>query len=362
MIELWPCPDGVRVEAAPPAPDGPPDGSPGRPHVPPGASPGSESPDAARVWERLCAANPRLHDGPLLTIATVAPGVVRCRRDTYRAFVVDEHVRDEGARVALGVTGVVVHAGRVLFGRRSAQVRRYAGMWETAPRGAVTPDPSEPISPAMLERQLREELEEETGLARDSVHVRAIAMVRDTEARSVDVVYALTPRAGRPPFVEPVPGSLNVPGSMNPRGSLNAPGSVDAHGSLNAPGLLNASGSLSAPESAGAAKPARDAWVSPAPSAAHVWEYTALRWMSCADWIGAEPAHPDARRGRGGPDSPARRGRVERDSAARVGPDSAARRFPAEREVLSPPAAALVAWLARAGLEALAMPEHFTRG
>jgi hypothetical protein len=159
-------------------------------------------PDAAaldREWDRQRAANPRLHDGPVLHVddADPARGVVSCRRSSYRAFVAGHAV---GVRVrSLGVTGVCLDGSLVLLGRRAANVRIYAGLWETAPRGGVAP----PANAATLTFDdlaacLRAEGREELGL--DVTPSRVVAAVVDPEASSLDLVIecAVGPGAADP--------------------------------------------------------------------------------------------------------------------------------------------------------------------
>jgi hypothetical protein len=152
-----------------------------------------------RKWDRCCALNPRLHDGPVLHVDAFDPGtgVVTCRRSSYRAFVAGHAV---GVRVrSLGVTGVCLDADRVLLGRRSANVRIYAGQWETAPRGGVAPPPNAAsLTQDDLAATLRTEAREELGL--DLASRRPVAAVLDPLASSLDVVIecVIGPASGAP--------------------------------------------------------------------------------------------------------------------------------------------------------------------
>ena len=143
-----------------------------------------------REWDRLCALNPRLHDGRVLHVesfdATI--GEIVCRRTTYKAFVAGPAA---GLRVqTLGVTGLCVRSGvggdEVLMGRRGEHVRIYGGLWETAPRGAVEPPALgdvmtfEDLS-ACLVREAREEL----GTSVTVQH--GVGLVSDAAASSLDV-------------------------------------------------------------------------------------------------------------------------------------------------------------------------------
>lgn len=143
-----------------------------------------------REWERLCAINPRLHNGPVLHVESfdAVRGEIVCRRTTYKAFVAG-HVA--GVRVeALGVTGMCVRSGpggdELLVGRRGENVRIYAGLWETAPRGAVEPPTSGDVMSFddLAACLVREGIEE---LGADVVPRACVGLVRDAAASSLDV-------------------------------------------------------------------------------------------------------------------------------------------------------------------------------
>lgn len=139
-------------------------------------------------WRARCAANPRLHDGPVLAVESVdlSTGTIRGRRSTYKRFVAGPAV---GRPItALGVSGVCVRGGaEVLVGRRAAGVRIYGGMWETAPRGAVEPGAKDELGFEDLAACLAEEGREELGPGVVVRAHRAAAAVMDEAARSVDV-------------------------------------------------------------------------------------------------------------------------------------------------------------------------------
>jgi len=151
------------------------------------------------------ASNPRLFDGPILSVVSLESGsddvgAIRVRRGSYAMLAVQnpqipEHV--ETGTDQLSVTAVVLSrdsAGkeRILLGRRGMSTRLYGGMWELGPSGGVdapaadTPLPRL-ITPADLARQVHEECREEMeGLA---LHVESMpAITYDPVARSYDVV------------------------------------------------------------------------------------------------------------------------------------------------------------------------------
>lgn len=150
----------------------------------------SLSGDVEREWSRRCALNPKLHDGPVLHVDRFDPvsGMIVCRRTSYKVFVAG-HVA--GLKVeSLGITGLCLRPGRageeVLLGRRSDRVRIYAGMWESAPRGAVEAPPEvRELDAARLASCLAVEAREELGA---SVRVAGcVGFVRDADASSLDV-------------------------------------------------------------------------------------------------------------------------------------------------------------------------------
>ncbi len=142
-----------------------------------------------REWDRLCAINPRLHDGAVLHVESFDAGLgeIICQRTTYKVFVAGHAA---GVRVeALGVTGICVRKGpegdEMLVGRRGENVRIYAGLWETAPRGAVEAPAGGAMSfddlSACLVREGREELGAEV------TPISCVGLVRDAVASSLDV-------------------------------------------------------------------------------------------------------------------------------------------------------------------------------
>jgi ADP-ribose pyrophosphatase YjhB (NUDIX family) len=163
--------------------------------IEPGAPPAASA-EVERVWAEMVAANPRLYNGPVLAVTVIdaTAGVVRARRDTYQRLVVQPRIQT-GVR-QLAVTGVVARREggrtRVLLGRRSAQTRMYAGMWELGPAGGVEPPPggAHEIDHDGLVEQLRREAMEETGLdlAGDGM---PLALVFDAQAESYDLLLRM---------------------------------------------------------------------------------------------------------------------------------------------------------------------------
>jgi ADP-ribose pyrophosphatase YjhB (NUDIX family) len=140
-------------------------------------------------WEQLCKKNPACFDGTLLHVLGAQRNgcgganvhVMPC---SYRFFAVQDETYDLGVRT-LGVKGITEFKGKHLFGKRSQTVRHYAGEWEFAPAGCISPD----ISPAQT---IEKELREETGLELASPPI-AIAMIFDDVAKTWELIYKLQP-------------------------------------------------------------------------------------------------------------------------------------------------------------------------
>lgn len=158
--------------------------------------------EVERVWGEMRGANPRLYSGPILAVTGIdaARGEITARRDTYQRLVVQPRV-PTGVR-QLSITAVVVRTGakgpEVLLGRRSAQTRMYAGMWELGPAGGVEPPQGAgEIGHGALMDELRREAREEAGLG-VSGEGRPLGIAYDARAESYDVVL-LVGFAGQSP-------------------------------------------------------------------------------------------------------------------------------------------------------------------
>jgi 8-oxo-dGTP pyrophosphatase MutT (NUDIX family) len=142
--------------------------------------------------------NPRLFDGPVLSVREIIPdiGVVRCTLDSYKRLVAQPEV-ETGVRM-LSVTGVLMatdSAGRkrVLLGRRSHKTRMYGGMWQNCPAGGVDPlEGATRIDDDGLVAELLREVAEESGLQPAAgLRARPIAVIFDETARSHDLIVPL---------------------------------------------------------------------------------------------------------------------------------------------------------------------------
>ena len=181
-IEAWPAPIDGRLVA----------------HVNQGRGLVRDAKTSAAVearWSELCAANPRMFNGPLLAVAgaDLPSGVIECRRDDFKHLAVQDRVKT-GVEI-LAVSGVVIasdRAGRehVLLGKRGRQTRVFGGMWELGPSGGM-PLPREGVSEIGLAdfgAHLAEEMREEVGLDLGGAACACVGFCRDFVAHSLDVM------------------------------------------------------------------------------------------------------------------------------------------------------------------------------
>jgi hypothetical protein len=165
---------------------------------------------AARVaacWTAARAERPSLTDGEIVTLrgierADVGGGGgglrVRAGLSRYRLFVAQRRGVALGLR-PLGVTAItLLHvpgsdgAPLLVLGRRSARVTQYPGCWELVPSGGVARERVAPGGAVDVAGQLREELEEELGVAPARVlAMTPLGIVEDLADRVVDVAFRL---------------------------------------------------------------------------------------------------------------------------------------------------------------------------
>lgn len=166
--------------------------------VPSGPDLRREDPLIESRWSALCAANPRYHDGDILSVAHIdgPAGRIEVATDRFRDLAVQSDDLDLSVRL-LGVKGLITaqdSAGHehMLIARRSTETRIYHAMWEIAPAGGVnTPQsPWTNLGPETFADALAEEAREELGLTIDPAGTRPVAIVIDETARSVDVIVA----------------------------------------------------------------------------------------------------------------------------------------------------------------------------
>jgi 8-oxo-dGTP pyrophosphatase MutT (NUDIX family) len=150
---------------------------------------------------------PAMHDGAVLAMTAVHDGVVRTRRAGYfdmvatadalagdpalraRALAIagDNPLRRGDGRVAaIGLSvAATVPGGRVLLGRRRADLPLDPGLWQVVPSGMLEPE-SDPVA-AAVSREAREEL----GVAVDPAAVRMLGLGWDLARLRPEVCVAL---------------------------------------------------------------------------------------------------------------------------------------------------------------------------
>jgi 8-oxo-dGTP pyrophosphatase MutT (NUDIX family) len=151
---------------------------------------------------------PAMHDGPVLAMTAVDGGVVHARRAGYfdmvatgdalagdpalraRALTLagdDPLRRGDGRVAAIGLSvATVLPDGRVLLGRRRADLPLDPGRWHVVPSGMLEPG-ADPIAAAVA-REGREEL----GVAVDPGTVRMLGLGWDLERLRPEVCVALS--------------------------------------------------------------------------------------------------------------------------------------------------------------------------
>lgn len=147
-------------------------------------------------WTRQTAANPRLYDGPVLSVVSFDPqdNQVVAEHDSYKRLCVQPRVKT-GVRL-LAVTALLIardNSGdqHVLMGKRGGSTRLYADKWEVGPSGGVSVTAVSVLTFTDLCRTLYDEIEEELG--EGATHTiqragKAVAYVRDEEACSDDII------------------------------------------------------------------------------------------------------------------------------------------------------------------------------
>lgn len=154
-------------------------------------------------WGRLCAANPRYFNGPILayTGSGPTPETIRARRDEFKRLAVRPAI--ETGVIHLGVTGVLEArdasgSEHVLLGRRSHHTRIFGGMWELGPSGGVDPPPASQrtMDAADVWNVLINEIREEVGLPVEPDPAPPVGLLLDPVGGSMEIVIRV--RIARP--------------------------------------------------------------------------------------------------------------------------------------------------------------------
>jgi 8-oxo-dGTP pyrophosphatase MutT (NUDIX family) len=134
----------------------------------------------------------KLFNGQLFSIHQSGPDAIIGWMAEYRHFLAQQ--RDPSLHAALkirplAVTGVLICADGIVFGRRANEMEMDAGHWELVPSGSVDSSAIGPDGRVSLERCVLTELEEETGIQASDVAAppKAIALIEDLESHVMDV-------------------------------------------------------------------------------------------------------------------------------------------------------------------------------
>lgn len=138
-------------------------------------------------WAKLCAHNPRLFDGPILSFVRLesdtAGHTIQARVESYQRLVTHQigvcHV---------SVTGVLECAGSVLMGLRSPESGVHPCVWEFVPSGGLDVPPTDVTTGSIFLEQLSAELREEVGAAWVIRQPVVLGLVVDPSVPSADVV------------------------------------------------------------------------------------------------------------------------------------------------------------------------------
>ncbi|MDI1290274.1 MAG: hypothetical protein PSX37_10055 [bacterium] len=146
---------------------------------------------AAAEWNRKLSENPKLFDGPILSLISLDldAGTICARRERY-ARLAAQPIVQSGVRLLSVTTAIVAH-GSLLFLRRGPSVYQYPGLWEIGPSGGLSSheSPIRCIYEAMIRAAGADEIEEEIGLALPIASIsQPIALLRDDSAASDDLV------------------------------------------------------------------------------------------------------------------------------------------------------------------------------
>ena len=152
--------------------------------------------EVAAIWEKEKARwGERLFDGRIFSVAALAPARISGYFVPYRWLIAQRAKPALAATLCvrpLGVSGLLVCADGIMFGRRAAGLTDDQGRWELVPSGGVNPDCADVSGRVDLGRQIRAELAEEAGLeARDATIFNPFCAVEDGDSHVIDIGIAL---------------------------------------------------------------------------------------------------------------------------------------------------------------------------
>lgn len=149
----------------------------------------------AAAWDAERARRPGLTDGTLFSIDHFSADRIAGRFVPYRHRIAARARPELAAALAvrpLAVSGLLLCADGVVFGRRAAQLTDAPEKWELVPSGGVESSAADAAGRVNLRRQILVELAEEIGLdAGDVSGLELFCAVEDDDSGIVDISIAL---------------------------------------------------------------------------------------------------------------------------------------------------------------------------
>lgn len=149
----------------------------------------------ATAWEAERARRPDLTDGTLFSIERFSADRIAGRFVPYRHRIAQRARPELAAALAvrpLAVSGLLLCADGVVFGRRADRLTDAPGKWELVPSGGVEASAADTAGRVDLRRQILAELAEEIGLdAGDVSGLELFCAVEDDDSGIVDIGIAL---------------------------------------------------------------------------------------------------------------------------------------------------------------------------
>lgn len=132
-----------------------------------------------------------LFNGRILSAATITNEKIEASITEYR-YLIAQQARPELFNAlqlrAIGVSGLLLCADGLVFGRRADKVTQGAGLWELVPSGSI--DASKIVDPENVDflSQILTELQEETGIKAEKItQMRPFCVVEDSNSHVLDI-------------------------------------------------------------------------------------------------------------------------------------------------------------------------------
>lgn len=95
-----------------------------------------ENLDVERIWKEAVTKNPHLFNGKIFSLLSYNAKVVRGAFVEYKYFVASRQMPELKLN-PLGVSGIIVHDGKVLIGKRASHLFSRPGLYELCPSGSL---------------------------------------------------------------------------------------------------------------------------------------------------------------------------------------------------------------------------------